>query len=220
MKTLTLSAVLFTAIFLFSCSNSDDNNSTQTDATTVSGDSSNAYRDTGSSHSGTAAMTDSMGNSTSANNNNNTGTATVVTDRDVVQFVQKANGGGMMEVEMGKLAASNAQSDRVKSYGQMLVNDHSAALNDLRSMAGRNGITVSTAMMPEHQGHIDMLKNKSGASFDKAYMDMMVKDHVKDIMDFKKASGNLKDSSYAMFARKTLPVLQKHLDSAKAIVKK
>jgi putative membrane protein len=48
----------------------------------------------------------------------------------------------------------------------------------------------------------------------------MVNDHEKDIKEFEKAGNNLKDADVKNFAMKTLPTLQKHLDSAKAITGK
>jgi len=107
----------------------------------------------------------------------------------------------------------------VKDFGNMLVKDHTAANNELKSMAMSNSIDVGTSMMPDHKSDMDKLMNKQGADFDKAYMDMMVKDHKKDINEFKKASTSLNNDSYKAFAAKTLPVLQKHLDSAMAIQK-
>ncbi len=142
-----------------------------------------------------------------------------VTDIGVTSFVKKALSGGMMEVEIGSLAAANAKSQRVKDFGAMMVADHGQAGNELKQMASGNSIEVPTAMMPEHQAHVDMLKNRTGAAFDKAYMDMMVKDHQKDIADYTKASQELSVASYKDFAGKTLPVLEKHLDSARAVQK-
>lgn len=142
-----------------------------------------------------------------------------VTDAGVNTFVKKALSGGMMEVELGTMAANNAQSQRVKDFGAMMVTDHSQAGNELKAMATSNAIEVPLSILPEHQMHIDMLKNKKGAAFDKAYMDMMVKDHKKDISEYSKASKDLAVPAYKDFASKTLPVLEKHLDSAQAIHK-
>jgi putative membrane protein len=64
-----------------------------------------------------------------------------------------------------------------------------------------------------------MLKSKTGAAFDKAYMNMMVADHKKDIAEYKKASTGLSVPAYRDFAGKTLPTLQKHLDSAQVVNK-
>lgn len=142
-----------------------------------------------------------------------------VRNPDVVNFVQKAIPGGTMEVEMGKMAASQGQNQRVKDFGNMLVKDHTAAGDELKGMAKANNINVPADMTPEQKSYMDMLMNKSGAAFDKAYMDMMVSDHKKDIAEYKKASTTLTDDTYKAFAGKTLPVLQRHLDSAQAIKK-
>jgi putative membrane protein len=43
----------------------------------------------------------------------------------------------MMEVAMGKLAAQNAQSDDVKSFGKRMVTDHGKANDELKSVAAK-----------------------------------------------------------------------------------
>lgn len=140
-------------------------------------------------------------------------------DKEATDFVMKAASGGMMEVELGKIAQEQAKSQRVKDFGSMMVTDHSKANDELKSIASSKNISLSDSLMPEHKKHVDMLKNKSGAAFDKAYVDMMVKDHQKDIGEFKKASEGSTDADIKGFAGKTLPVLQIHLDSIQAIKK-
>ncbi|MEO7522651.1 MAG: DUF4142 domain-containing protein, partial [Ferruginibacter sp.] len=142
-----------------------------------------------------------------------------ITDKDVVFFVQKASSVGMMEIELGNYATQNGQNQRVKDFGAMLVNDHAKAANDLKAIATSNSITVPASMLKEEQEHVDMLKKKSGAAFDKDYIDMMAQGHKKTIEMFKKASADLSEDAYKAFATMTLPVLQKHLDSAQAIRK-
>ena len=75
------------------------------------------------------------------------------------------------------------------------------------------------SLMNLHKSHIDALKNKTGAAFDKAYMSMMVSDHKKDVSEFDKAGKMCKDQECIAFASKTLPTLHMHLDSAQAINK-
>ena len=65
-----------------------------------------------------------------------------------------------------------------------------------------------------------MLKAKSGAAFDKAYVDMMVKDHEKDVKEFEKEANNGKDEQIKGFASETLPVLKEHLEKIKSIQSK
>ena len=61
---------------------------------------------------------------------------------------------------------------------------------------------------------------KKGKDFDKAYVNMMVDDHKKDIAEFRKCADNCSDSTIKNFAATTLPVLEKHLDSIQAIAAK
>ncbi len=69
----------------------------------------------------------------------------------------------------------------------------------------------------DHQHHVDELKTKKGADFDKAYISMMVQDHEEDIRKFEQASQNAKDADTKAFASKTLPILRQHLEMAKSI---
>ena len=128
--------------------------------------------------------------------------------------------GGMMEVELGNLAQQKAQSQRVKDFGKMMVDDHTKANNDLKGIASRKNIDVPAMVTDNQKKDMDKLSKKNGADFDKAYVDMMVNDHKKDIAAFKKASGDVGDNDVKNFATTTLPTLQKHLDSIQAIKSK
>ena len=120
-------------------------------------------------------------------------------------FMKKSAKGGMMEVAMGKVAEQNAQSDGVKSFGKRMVTDHSKADDELKSIASKKGIQLPTK---EHS-----IKWTS----DKAYMDMMVKDHEKDLAEFKEEANSGSDPDVKKFAEDTAKVVQEHLDLAKEI---
>lgn len=133
------------------------------------------------------------------------------------EFMVEAASGGLMEVQLGTLAAQNAASPRVKEFGQMMVKDHTAANTEMMAMAEKKNISLPAAPGEDHQHHIDGLKDKKGVEFDKDYMSMMVKDHEEDIENFEKASQNAKDAELKAFATKTLPILKQHLEMAKSI---
>jgi putative membrane protein len=118
-------------------------------------------------------------------------------------FMKKAAKGGMMEVTMGKMAQQNAQSDDVKSFGKRMVTDHSKANDELKSIASKKGVELPSK---EHS-----FKWTS----DKAYMDMMVKDHEKDLAEFKEEASNGSDPDVKKFADDTAKIVQEHLDLAK-----
>ena len=146
---------------------------------------------------------------------NNAGNQMV--DQKTRDFVNDAATGGMMEVELGNLATQKAKSQRVKDFGRMMVDDHTNANNNLKEIASRKNIDVPAVITDDQKKDMDKLSKKSGADFDKAYVDMMVEDHKKDIAAFKKAAGSVSDNDIKNFATTTLPTLQKHLDSIQSI---
>ena len=139
---------------------------------------------------------------------------------DASNFAVDAANGGMMEVELGKIALQNASSPRVKAFGEMMVKDHSEANNNLKSIAHYLNIALPDSVSSDSKKDIDHLKMKKGKDFDKAYISMMLNDHKKDITEFRKCADKCSDSSIKSFAYNTLPVLEKHLDSIQAIAGK
>lgn len=189
-----------------------------------SGCNSNSGSDTTATDSTQTTTDNSATNSTTATTDANTNMNANTTSKDSGMgmdadktFVLDAASGGMMEVELGKMAATNASSAKVKEFGKMMVTDHTKANTELKAVAGKKNITVPAAPAEKQQMHIDDLKAKKGADFDKAYVDMMVDDHKEDISKFEDESKNGKDPDVKAFASKTLPVLNKHLEHIKMV---
>ncbi|HKG58967.1 MAG TPA: DUF4142 domain-containing protein [Pyrinomonadaceae bacterium] len=132
-------------------------------------------------------------------------------------FVMDAAMGGMMEVELGRVAAQQGMSDAVKQFGQRMVDDHSTANQELMSLASGKGITLPAQLDEKHREHVTKLSAMSGANFDREYTKMMVSDHRKDVSEFEKQSTRGTDPDLKAFASKTLPTLQEHLRMAEAL---
>ena len=125
--------------------------------------------------------------------------------------------GGMMEVELGRLAVQQGSSDAVKQFGQRMVDDHGKANTELMSLASSKGITLPTALDEKHQEQVTKLSGRSGADFDRAYAKLMVSDHNKDVSEFEKHSTRGTDPDLKAFATRTLPVLREHLQLARSL---
>ena len=136
---------------------------------------------------------------------------------DTEKFILEAASGGMMEVDLGKYALKNAISPKVKEFGQMMITDHSKANTELREIATQKKITLSVKALKKHQEHIEKLKAKKGVEFDKAYMEMMIRDHNEDMIKFQVQSKAGNDEAVKAFATATLPVLIKHLKQANEV---
>ena len=132
-------------------------------------------------------------------------------------FMMKAAEGGMAEVQLGQLAADKASSNDVKDFGKQMSDDHSKANDQLKSIAAQKGVTLPTDLNAKDKAEKDRLSKLSGEQFDKAYMQAMVKDHVKDVSEFKKESSMAKDNDVKNFASQTLPTLESHLEKAKTV---
>jgi putative membrane protein len=129
-------------------------------------------------------------------------------------FVMDAAKGGMAEVELGKLAAEKASNNEVKQFGQRMVDDHGKANNELKSLASSKNITLPNELDAKDKAVRDRLSKLSGAAFDRAYMQAMLRDHRKDVNEFKRESTSGKDPEIKAFASKTLPTLEEHLKQA------
>jgi putative membrane protein len=135
-------------------------------------------------------------------------------DRD---FLMDAAEGGMLEVELGRVAAQKGASEAVKQFGQKMVDDHGQANTELMSIATSKGVTLPTELDEKHKAHVTKLSALTGAEFDREYSKMMLSDHNKDVSEFEKQSTKGTDPDLKAFAAKTLPTLQQHLELAKAL---
>gem|GEM_PF-203511 len=137
------------------------------------------------------------------------------TDAD---FLVNASSGAMEEVQLGRLAETRASNRRVRNFGAMMVKDHSEGIQKLKKLAGRRNVVLPDSVSEHQQKEIDDLRKKTGKDFDKAYVQMMVKDHQSDINEFQKQAGEGGDSLTRVFASSSLQMLRRHMDSAHSLV--
>jgi putative membrane protein len=126
-----------------------------------------------------------------------TGTATASSGQLAAgdaKFIDEASRNGQAEVKMGQLIAEDAADPDVKSYGQMLIDDHTK-LNQ----------------------QLDHLGSLSGADFNKAALKDAIRDHERDIRAFQDAAQKCQDPDVKSFAQQALPTLQQHLQRAKEL---
>lgn len=139
---------------------------------------------------------------------------------DDAEFAVAAADGGMMEVQLGELAQTNAASADVKKFGQTMVTEHSKASEELKTLAAQKNITLPAMLSDDKQKKYDDLAKKKGAEFDKAYISFMVDDHKEDISEFEEAAKDAKDADVKAWAEGKVPTLKHHLEMAEALNKK
>jgi len=132
-------------------------------------------------------------------------------------FVTKAAQGNSAEVALGQIVAGKTKNPAVKQFAQMMVKDHTAALNELQELAQSKNLNFNDALPEDAQSLQTKLSSDTGTQLDKDYMDSMLEDHQKDVQEFTDQSQKAKDPDLKQWASKTLPILQKHLEKAQQI---
>lgn len=131
------------------------------------------------------------------------------------KFILDAAASGMFEVQAGQLGATKATDPTVKSFASMLVDHHSAANNELVQIANSKKVELPAAPPRGMRNDIEKLGKRSGAEFDQEFVrNVGIKAHEKDIKNFEKASGSVKDAQLKAWVDKTLPALREHLAQA------
>jgi len=154
-------------------------------------------------------MSSSGGGSASAGSS-----AASSSDKTLFESVAKAN---LAEIATGKLAMQKAQSPSVKQFGQHMVDEHSALLQEGGALAQAKGIPVPSSPDVKHQVAMKKLELMSGESFDRAYMEQMVKDHVETLDLLKQTAAQAADPQLKAQAEKAIPHVQQHLAMAKQL---
>ena len=160
----------------------------------------------------TAANDLAMAEETMANDVNMAGMA--VTPMAASDFASTVAASDMFEIATGKLAVANATNADLKSFGGMLVTDHTKSSADLKvaAAAATPAVTLPTALPAELQAKVDALKAAKGAEFDRLFLEQQKDGHQKalDALTSYAESGDA--PSLKTFAAKAAPVVQAHLD--------
>ncbi|HZU29794.1 MAG TPA: DUF4142 domain-containing protein [Candidatus Angelobacter sp.] len=133
------------------------------------------------------------------------------------QFIDNAAKGNRAEVELGRMMESKATNPKVKQFAQMMVKDHTDAMNQLQQMAQAKNITLPSGLPSDAQDLQQKLSSDKGAQTDKDYISGMVEDHQKDVKEFQDAAQNAHDPDVKQWASTMVPKLQQHLQKAEAI---
>lgn len=147
-----------------------------------------------------------------------TDTTTTTLNASDSSFMQHAAGASMAEVQMGKLAVDKSTNADVKQTAQRIVDDHTKADDQLKTLAASKHVSLPTDPPTDTQKEVTRLQKLDGSAFDTAWSKDMVKDHQQAIKLFTKESSSAKDKDVGQFASSTLPTLKTHLQMAQHLV--
>lgn len=136
-------------------------------------------------------------------------------DRD---FMKAAAESGHAELQAARLATTKSANAQIKSYAQMLIDDHTEANAQLTQIAKAEGVSLPTEPSLMQKGKLQLLKRADGLDFDKRFAeDMGVDAHRKVIELFREEVANGRDPQVKAFAQQVLPKLERHLEMAQQL---
>ncbi len=139
------------------------------------------------------------------------------TSDDDKRFVAKAMEGNNDEISLAKLAEEKSSSSEVKQFAQKMIEDHTRMEKEMSQVAQQIGVTPTSGTSMDEKALATKLRLLSGASFDKAYIQAMVKDHREDLDDFNKEAVDGSNPVVKDAARSGAKTISAHLEMAKQV---
>jgi putative membrane protein len=98
-------------------------------------------------------------------------------------FIKDATEGSQAEVNFAKLALQKSQDPNVRKFAEKMIHDHEMLIEKMKPFAVKYDVKASGTPVMDHAKY-EELKMKSGISFDRAYVEAMVRDHTDDLKKF------------------------------------
>ena len=146
------------------------------------------------------------------------------------RFFEDLSIANMAEVELGRMASERSTNAEVKKFGQMMVDDHTKAGEQLKALASQHNVILPAGLDESHRELRDKLAGLKGAEFDREYVTAMVDGHegVVDQLESRidttspsavvpEKDDNLVTMGVNQWAAEAYPVVQRHLEAAERL---
>ena len=143
-----------------------------------------------------------------------------INDAEIAAIVVTAN---QVDIDAGKLAVSRSSNDKVKTFAQLMITDHSGVNKAATELVTRLKVTpqhssASKALQAGGDENLANLRTLNGAAFDQAYIDHEYAYHqqVIDALDKTLIPGATNAELKALLI-KVRPAFVAHRDHAKSL---
>jgi len=127
------------------------------------------------------------------------------------ELMSKIHGINQLEIRIGTIAASKADSAKVRRFGTLLARDHSRGDRDLLGLASRERIAIpAPATEAKDNAELEKLDAAQGPAFDGEFLKAMAAGHEKAVRLLTAARDRTGDPALKKFIIKLLPILEQH----------
>lgn len=132
-------------------------------------------------------------------------------------FVNRAIMANQYEIAMARQAGQRSSNEAVKTYSQMLVDEHQKMLNELQKYAEAKGWTVSDQLDETYQGQLGNLEGSASERYDQSFKNAAIASHEKSIALYEAAGldAAITDATLKTWISDKLPSLKSHLGQAR-----
>lgn len=131
-------------------------------------------------------------------------------EQDVINYAVPKNATEIAWLMAGIAKGTNKE---LKEHARMMLADHKKLDGEVSALIAKKGWTKPTI----DTANAVSLTETSGKEWDMAWTDKMIAEHSEIVDRFTKAKGDVKDADLSALLTKTIPVVQSHLDMAKAM---
>jgi putative membrane protein len=136
-------------------------------------------------------------------------------------FIRDAALGSLEAEELGRLAAEKATNPDVKAFGQKMADDHKQVNDTLKQVAKSLQYEPPSRPSSRIKSEKARLEKLSGADFDREFLNLVVKEHQKNLSVFERESRReAAPAGLKSFAGNTLNGLQDHIKMAQDLSSK
>jgi putative membrane protein len=127
-------------------------------------------------------------------------------------FLKTVYLGSMMEVQMGQIAQSNANSAQVKQLASMLIRDHQNIMQQDAQLANSVRLGLPSKLHGDQIQELSKLRGLHGSAFDQEFLRFNTREHQKDVKKLQAMSSKAQDPQVRLFVSQIQPTIQGHLD--------
>ncbi len=132
-------------------------------------------------------------------------------------YVQNAAASDLFEIETSRLALQQAASPAIKTYAQMMIDEHGKSSEELRAAAQAARVPMAAALPADRQAQVAALQPLRGEQFDPLYLEQQRASHQDSLAKVNQYLAAAQPGPLKDHASKLTGVVQKHLNSLENI---
>lgn len=131
-------------------------------------------------------------------------------------YIQMAASSDMFEIESSGLALQASRNPAVRSFAQMMINDHSRTSSEMMDAARQIGLDAPPPrMLPHHAEMLERLRAAQPMEFDRAYKAEQIAAHEEALTLHRNYADRGDAPPFRALAARAVPIVEMHYEHAR-----